>query len=77
MPNILGKCMKTNKETNDAYKLGPAFLAQHEDVLAAARYYPRNGAQTAPSKFQKGNSYNKNKWSKLGNFKKPADKCKD
>ena len=61
MSNIPGKCMKTNQETNDAYKLGPAFLAQHEDVLAAARYYPRNGAQTAPSKFQKGNSYNKNK----------------
>ena len=77
MSNILGKCMKTNKENNDAYKLEPAFLAQHEDVLAAAGYYPRNRAQTAPSKFQKGNSYNKNKWSKLGNFKKPEDKYKD
>ena len=77
MSNILGKCMKTNKENNDAYKLEPAFLAQHEDVLAAAGYYPRNRAQTAPSKFQKGNSYNKNKWSKPGNFKKPDDKYKD
>lgn len=72
MANILGKCMKTNKESNDAIKLEPTFLAQHEDVLAAAGYYPRNRAYTAPSKYQKGNSQNKNKWSKQNNMKKPG-----
>ena len=56
MSNILGKCMKSNNETNMAIKLEPAFLAEHEDVLATYGYY-RNKANT--NKFNKSGSANR------------------
>ena len=69
MSNILGKCMK-NSDNGPNFKLEPAFLAQHEDVLAAHGYH-RNRAYTAPSKYQKypGNTkYKKgNTYSKMDN----------
>ena len=70
MSNILGKCMKVDKESDDHVKLEPAFLAQHEDVLAAAGYYPRNRAYTAPAKYKKGNPNNRNKWTKQNTERK-------
>ena len=46
MKNILGKSFKTEKNP-DAITIEPAFLAQHEEVLAAHGYY-RNRSYTDP-----------------------------
>lgn len=70
MNNILGKCLKSKNESQDAIKLEPAFLAQHEDVLAAAGYYQRNRAYTAPSKG--GNEKYKQKGFKRPEFKQKS-----
>jgi len=67
MANILGKCLKNRQENQEAMKLEPAFLAQHEDVLAAAGYYHRDRANTAPSK-------NGKDWSKQKNFRRGDSK---
>ena len=51
MKNILGKRLQ-NKNTEDQLKLEPAYLAQHEEALAAHGYY-RNRSGTYPSKNNK------------------------
>ena len=60
------------KKTEETSKLEPAFLAQHEDVLADAGYY-RQRANTAPSNHKGGSSkgFNRtqNKWNKSSNSK--------
>ena len=48
MKNILGKSFKGEKKNDDDHiKLEPAFLAQHEEVLATHGYYRRR-ANTDP-----------------------------
>lgn len=53
MTNILGKCLKSGANSSasvDSIKLEPAYLAQHEDILAAAGYYKNNGHNSKPYK---------------------------
>lgn len=61
MKNILGKRLQEKKSTEDQLKLEPVFLAQNEEVLAAAGYY-RKRSNTMPTK---GNYKQHNqKWQK-------------
>ena len=49
MKNILGKRLQNKDKGRDEIKFEPAFLAEHEEVLAAHGYY-RNRANTGPPK---------------------------